>query len=61
MKEQVHYLKLQILTVSTGVLLRSVVPPSSTYLFTAGVEVHFLFSLDHIQTHTTFGRTPLDE
>jgi hypothetical protein len=29
-------------------------------LFTAGVE-EFLFSLDHTQTHTTVGRTPLDE
>jgi hypothetical protein len=36
-----------------------VVLPSSTYLFTVGVEV-FLFSLDHIKTHTTVGRTPLD-
>jgi hypothetical protein len=34
--------------------------PSSTYLFTVGVE-GFLFSLDHIQTHTTVGKTPLDE
>jgi hypothetical protein len=34
--------------------------PSSTYLFTAGVE-GFDFSLDHTQTHTTVGRTPLDE
>jgi hypothetical protein len=30
------------------------------YLLTVGVEV-VLFSLDHTQTHTTVGRTPLDE
>jgi hypothetical protein len=34
--------------------------PSIFYLLTAGVEV-VLFSLDHTQTHTTVGRTPLDE
>jgi hypothetical protein len=34
--------------------------PSLFYLLTAGVEV-VLFSLDHTQTHTTVGRTPLDE
>jgi hypothetical protein len=34
--------------------------PSSTYLFTLGVE-SFVISLDHTQTHTTVGRTPLDE
>jgi hypothetical protein len=39
---------------------RFVVLPSSTYLFTAGVE-GFCFSLDHTQTHTTVGGTPLDE
>jgi hypothetical protein len=33
--------------------------PSLFYLFTAGVEV--LFPLDHTQTYTTVGRTPLDE
>jgi hypothetical protein len=33
--------------------------PSLFYLLT-GVEV-VLFSLEHPQTHTTFGRTPLDE
>jgi hypothetical protein len=38
-----------------------VVLPSSTYLFTVGVEVVCLFSLNHTQTHTTVGRTPLDE
>jgi hypothetical protein len=37
-----------------------VVLPSPTYLFTVGVE-GFYFSLDHTQTHTTVGRTPLDE
>jgi hypothetical protein len=37
-----------------------VVLPSSAYLFTVGVEF-FLFSLDHIQTHTAVGRAPLDE
>jgi hypothetical protein len=39
---------------------RFVVLPSSTYQFTAGVE-GFIFSLDHTQTHTTVGRTPLEE
>jgi hypothetical protein len=34
--------------------------PSCTYLFTAGVECFYLF-LDHTQTHTTVGRTPLDK
>jgi hypothetical protein len=34
--------------------------PYLFYLLTAGVEV-FVFSLDHTQTHTTVGRTPLDE
>jgi hypothetical protein len=34
--------------------------PSSTCLFTVGVD-GFDFSLDHTQTHTTVGRTPLDE
>jgi hypothetical protein len=33
--------------------------PSLFYLLTAGVEVVH-FSLDHTQTHTTVGRTPLD-
>jgi hypothetical protein len=37
-----------------------VVLPSSTYLLTVSVE-GFDFSLDHIQAHTTFGTTPLDE
>jgi hypothetical protein len=41
-------------------LLFFVVLPSSTYLFTAGVE-GFDFSLDHSQGLATFGRTPLDE
>jgi hypothetical protein len=36
------------------------ISPSLFYLFTAGVEVVY-FSLDHTQTHTTVGRTPLDE
>jgi hypothetical protein len=40
--------------------IRFVVLPSSTYLFTAGVEGSY-FSLDHTETHTTVGRTPLDE
>jgi hypothetical protein len=39
---------------------RFVVLPSSTHSFTAGVE-GCLFSLDHTQTHTTAGRTSLDE
>jgi hypothetical protein len=38
------------------VLFRS---PDLFYLLTVGVEV--LFALDHTQTHTTVGRTPLDE
>jgi hypothetical protein len=37
-----------------------VVLPSSTYMFTVGVE-DFDFSLDHIQASTTVGRTPLHE
>jgi hypothetical protein len=37
-----------------------VVLPSSTCFFTAGVE-GFDFSRYHTQTHTTVGRTPLDE
>jgi hypothetical protein len=37
-----------------------VVLPSSTYLFTAGVE-GFDFSLDHTQAQTTVDRAPLDE
>jgi hypothetical protein len=40
--------------------LHFVLLPSSTYLFTAGVE-GFSFALDHTQTHTTLGRTPLHE
>jgi hypothetical protein len=43
-----------------NVSFRFLVLPSSTYLFTAGVE-GFCFSLDHTQTHTTVGRTPLEE
>jgi hypothetical protein len=40
---------------------RFVILPSSTYLFTVGVE-GFYFLLDHTQTHTTVGsRIPLDE
>jgi hypothetical protein len=31
--------------------------PSSTYLFTVGC----LFSLDHTQTYTTVGMTPLED
>jgi hypothetical protein len=34
--------------------------PHLFYLLTVGVEV-FVFSLDHSQTHTTVGGTPLDE
>jgi hypothetical protein len=34
--------------------------PDRFYLRTVGVEVVY-FSLDHTQTHTTVGRTPLDE
>jgi hypothetical protein len=34
--------------------------PSSTYLFTVGVE-GFVISCDHNQAHTTVGRTPVDE
>jgi hypothetical protein len=34
--------------------------PSSTYLFTAGVE-GCLISFDHTQAHPTVGRSPLDE
>jgi hypothetical protein len=34
--------------------------PSSTYLFTEGVE-GFPLAIDHTQTHTTISRTPLDE
>jgi hypothetical protein len=43
-------------------LFRFVVLPSSTYLFTVGVEVFFfLISVGHARTHTTVGRTPPDE
>jgi hypothetical protein len=42
------------------VSFRFAVLPSSTYLFTVGVE-GFYFSLDHTETHATVGRTPLDE
>jgi hypothetical protein len=42
------------------VSFRFVVLPSSTDLFTVGVE-GFYFSLGHTQTHTTVGMTPLDE
>jgi hypothetical protein len=34
--------------------------PDLFYLLTVGIEV-VLFSLDDTQTHTTVGRTPLDE
>jgi hypothetical protein len=34
--------------------------PYIFYLLTVGVEVGY-FSLDHTQTHTTVGRTSLDE
>jgi hypothetical protein len=40
-------------------LLLHLILRSSTYLFTAGVK-GFVISLDHTQTHTTVGRTPLD-
>jgi hypothetical protein len=43
-----------------GKFVRFVVLPSYTYLFTVGVE-GFDFTPNHTQTHTTFGRTPLDE
>jgi hypothetical protein len=39
---------------------RFAVLPSSSYLFTAGVEFVY-FSRDHAETHNTVGRTPLDE
>jgi hypothetical protein len=42
-------------------LLSFSVLPSSTYLFTAGVEGIFVISFDHTQAHTTGARTPLDE
>jgi hypothetical protein len=45
---------------SWNIFFRFVVLPSSTYLFTVGVG-GFVFSLDHTQTHTTVGRTSLDE
>jgi hypothetical protein len=51
---------LYIAQTKTWQVFRFAVRPSSAYLFTAGVE-GFDFSLDHTQTHTTFGRTPLDE
>jgi hypothetical protein len=35
--------------------------PSLFYLLVHSRCRGFLFSLDHTQTHTTFGRTPLDE
>jgi hypothetical protein len=48
--QQIHY----------PIIVVVVVLPSSTYLFTAGVEV-FSFTLDHTETHTTVGKAPLDE
>jgi hypothetical protein len=35
--------------------------PYFFYLLTAGVEIVCFSSLDHTETHTTLGRTPLDE
>jgi hypothetical protein len=35
--------------------------PSSTYLFTAGVEVVYFHLITLRHTHITVGRTPLDE
>jgi hypothetical protein len=49
-----HFLKDLIVSFRAAAL------PSSTYLFTAGVE-GFDFSLDHTQAHITFCGTPLDE
>jgi hypothetical protein len=40
--------------------LSFLVVPTSTYLFTAGIE-GFLISFDHTQAHTTVGRIPLDK
>jgi hypothetical protein len=42
-------------------ILLCLVLPSSTYVFTVGVEVFFVMSLDYAQTHATVGKTPLDE
>jgi hypothetical protein len=47
---------------SKKIFVSFVVLPSSTYLFTAGVEgLYSYFAFVHAQTHTTLGRTPLDE
>jgi hypothetical protein len=54
------HLRICVLIITRGSLFYFVVLPSSTYLFTVGVE-GFDFSLHHTQTHTTVGRTPLDE
>jgi hypothetical protein len=53
-KETYNYL------LHTNYSFRFVVLPSSTYLFTVGVEFVY-FSLDHTQTHNTIGRSRLDE
>jgi hypothetical protein len=55
-----HVLFHLLVTLSLSFFFRFVVLPSSTYLFTVGVE-GFLFSFDHTQTHTTVGRTSVDE
>jgi hypothetical protein len=41
-------------------LLLLLLASSLLYLLTAGVERFLWFHFDHIQTHTTVGRTPLD-
>jgi hypothetical protein len=51
-------LRLNVISFITFVSCRS---PSLFYLLVHSRCTGFLFSLDHTQTHTTFGRTPLDE
>jgi hypothetical protein len=58
---QFHFSSLdRYLLHSLAYLVVSFRSPYLFYLLTVGVEV-VLFSLDHTQTHTTFGRTPQDE
>jgi hypothetical protein len=42
-------------------MFRFVDLPSSTYLFTVGVEGVYFHLITHTHTHTTVGRAPLDE
>jgi hypothetical protein len=56
-----HDLQLQWQLVTCYLVVLNVILPSSIYLFTVGVERFFIFTLSHSDSHTTVGRTPLDE